>query len=251
MSKEEILKLLQALGVKIGEGGMSEEDAIKLVENQFAASNKGLLDKRDELLKDNTALKEKVGALEASGTESSKKITDLEAQVKKNNPEEYKAYYEGIAKQESAKHEAELAKVQADLTKYRDSHYKSIEEAAINAGVENLKFLDKHREGFIAIALRRNQFKPTELPDGKIIFTNQDNKTIEAVLHELSLTDEGKAYLVNGNQGGGAQGGTNLPPGVGSAGSAGSAGSIPRAQFIGLADMAKMEFLNKGGVVVD
>jgi len=54
MNREEILKFLQTLGIKVtvdgAEGTLKEADAIKLVEEQFKAANLGLVQKRDELL---------------------------------------------------------------------------------------------------------------------------------------------------------------------------------------------------------
>ena len=39
--------------------------------------------------------------------------------------------------------------------------------------------------------MSRNQFKPIEA-DNKTIFTNQNNETIDAVIHQFALTKEGK-----------------------------------------------------------
>jgi hypothetical protein len=61
MNREEILKLLASLGIKVSadgaDGTMKEDDAVKLVEEQFKASNLGLLNKRDELLAEVVATK--------------------------------------------------------------------------------------------------------------------------------------------------------------------------------------------------
>jgi DNA-binding phage protein len=110
MNKELILKLLAALGVKIGtnDGEMKEEDAIKLVEDSFNAGNAGLINKRDELLKQEKDLKAKIEGLETIAKETGVKQTELEAQLKKADPEKFKAYYEGLAKDAETKHTAEL-----------------------------------------------------------------------------------------------------------------------------------------------
>jgi len=241
MNPEEIKKLLEALKAE----GLAEADAIKLVQEQFDAANRGLIQKRDELLANEVKLKEKITNMETAAGESTKKQAELESQLKKNNPEEYKKYYEGQAKELSDKHAAELAKVQADLDKYKDSHYTRVRDDAINTAIKDIPFIDGLKDGFIALAMHKNQFKPSEI-DGKTIFTNQDNKTIEAVLHELKLSNEGKAYIKNGNQGGGAS--TN--PGSGSGGT-GSGNAMPRSQFMALSNQAKMDFTNKGGLITE
>jgi len=244
MNKELILKLLASLGVKIGDndGEMKEADALKLVEELFKAENLGLVQKKDELLANEVKLKEKLAALETAATESNKKIGELDSQLKKNSPEDTKKWYEGQLKEAQSKFEQEVAGITADRDKYRESHYTRVRDDAINEAVKDIKFVDGLRDGFISLAMMRNQFKPIEV-DGKTAFTNQDNKTLQAVLHELSLSNEGKAYIKNGNQGGGAQGGNNKP-GTGQGGQ-----SMSRESFEALSVQAKTEFMGKGGVI--
>ena len=90
MNREDILKLLTALGIKTSadgaDGTMKEDDAVKLVENQFNASNLGLVQKRDELLAEVTKQKEKITAMEAAASEANRKIGELDTQLKKNSP---------------------------------------------------------------------------------------------------------------------------------------------------------------------
>jgi len=210
MNKELILKLLAALGVKIGtnEGEMKEDDAIKLVEDSFNAGNAGLINKRDELLKQEKELKTKIETLETAAKETGVKQTELEAQLKKADPEKFKAYYEGLAKDEATKHTAELEKVNAELNRYRDSHYARIQSDELKEAIKDIQFLEGLQDGFIALAMSRNQFKPVDV-DGKTEFRNQNNETIAGVIRQFSLSKEGKVFIKNGNQGSGAQGVTN------------------------------------------
>jgi DNA polymerase III alpha subunit len=246
MTKELILKLLSALGVKIGanEGELKEEDAVKLVEDLFKAGNLGLVQKRDELLANEIKLKEKITAMETASSESNKKIGELDAQLKKNSPEENKKYYEGQLQEAKTKFEQEIAGITADRDKYRDSHFTRVRDDAVGEAIKDLKFRDGLKDGFISIVMMRNRFNPIEV-DGKTAFTNQDNKTLQAVLHEFSLSKEGKAYLENGNQGGGAPGGDGKP-GTGTGGV-----QMSRGDFMNLSDQAKMDFTGKGGVITD
>jgi hypothetical protein len=247
MNREMILKLLAALGLKVtadgADGTMKEDDAVKLVEESFKAENLGLVGKRDELLANEIKLKEKITAMETSTTEANKKIGELETQLKKNSPEENKKYYESQLSEAKTKFEQEIAGVAADRDKYRESHFTRVRDDAVNEAVKDIQFIDGLRDGFISLAMTRNQFKPIEV-DGKTAFTNQDNKTLQAVLHELSLSKEGKAYIKNGNQGGGSQGGQNP-------GAAGQGKSMLRADFMALTDQAKMDFTSQGGFVTD
>lgn len=244
MTAEDAKKLLTAVKASIGEGGIPEADAVKLVIDAFDADNRGLIGKRDELLANETKLKSKIAELETAGGESTKKISELTEQLKKSNPEEHKQFYEGQVKELTTKHETELAKITAERDRFQESHYTRLRDDAINAGTKDMKFLPGLRDGFIALAMLRNQFTPKEI-DGKIIFTNQENKKIEAVLHELSMSDAGKAYIQNGNGGGGAAGGGTSANGGNSAGGAGK--SMTRADFDQLSPEAKMKFMTDGG----
>jgi ketosteroid isomerase-like protein len=248
MNKEMILKLLASLGVKVsadGKDGMKEDDAVKLVEDLFAAGNLGLIQKRDELLKQEKELKEKIAGMESTANETVKKQAELEAQLKKANPEEYKKFYEGKTKELEAQHKTELEKVTTELNRFRDSHYERVRGDAVTAATKDIKFInDALKEGFIALALSKNQFTPHDI-DGKTIFTNQSNETIEAVLRQFALSNEGKAYIQNDSQGGGAAGGNER-------GGSGQGGTkITRAEFDNMSDQARSDFFSKGGSVTD
>jgi len=201
MTREEILKLLASLGIKVtadgADGTMKEDDAVKLVEDQFKASNLGLIQNRDSLLAENKTQKDKITALETAATDLIKKISDLDSQLKKNDPEARKIHYENELAKEKAKFEQDLVSVTADRDKYRDSHYARIKEEAINDALQKIDFVDGLRDGFVSLAMMRNKFDVIEV-DGKTQFINQDKKDIGAVLHELSLSKEGKHYIKNG-----------------------------------------------------
>jgi hypothetical protein len=246
MNKEMILKLLKSLGVKIGtnEGEVKEEDAIKLVEDIFNAGNLGLVQKRDELLANEIKLKEKITGLENAATETAKKQNELEAQLKKSNPEEFKAFYDVKAKQLEDKHKTELEKINAELAKYKESHYERIKNDALTEATKDIQFLDGLKDGFIALAMSRNRFEPIG-EDSKTVFINQNKETIEAVIRQLALTKEGKAYIKNGNQGSGAQGADNKS-GTGAGGN-----KKTRAEFDALSNQEKMDFTSKGGAITE
>ena len=190
-------------------------------------------------------MKDKLSAFETRAAEKEKALAALTDQLKKNNPEEYKNYYEGKAKELEAKFQAELSAVTAERDKFQQDHYSRVQQDAIDEGVKNLAFLDGLRDGFVALAMTRNQFKPSSI-DGKTVFTNQENKTIQAVLHELSMSKDGRVYLKNQNQGGGSGG-----SGTAQSGGTGGGNQMTKAQFDALTDQAKMDFATKGGTVVD
>jgi hypothetical protein len=236
MTIEEAAKLLESLKAE----GVSDEDGAKLLLEAVEADTRGLIAKRDELLKahvDNKAEKEKLNTKIA---ELETKAKEMTAQLEKNNPEEYKKYYEVQAKELETKYSAEIQTVSAERDKYKESHYTRLRDDALANGLKDIQFIDGLKDGFVALALTRNQFKPSEI-DGKVIFTNQENKTIEAVLHELSLSKEGKAYIKNANAGGGGGGS--------GAGSQNPTNSMTREAFETLSPTQKMDFVTKGGII--
>jgi len=248
MDKEAILKFLATLGIKVtvdgAEGTLKEADAVKLVEEQFKAANLGLVQKRDELLAEVVKYKEKITTLETETAAANKKIGELDTQLKKNSPDDVKKYYEGQLKEVQTKHAQELAGITAEKDKYQKSHYERIKTDAINEAIKDINFVDGLKDGFISLAMLRNTFEPKEI-DGKTVFLNQGNETIDAVLHKLSLSNEGKAYIQNGNKGGGAQGGTvNNQTGQGGI-------KMSRSDFNALAPQAQMDFTTKGGSITD
>jgi len=256
MTREQILALLKKLGVKIAEAGkepvegeFKEDDAVKLVEGDFNSVHLGLTQKRDELLAQEIKLKEKIKSLEDGATKSITEKAELEAQLKKNNPEEYKNYYEGKAKELEAKYLAEQKTLTEERDRFRDRHLARVRDDAIELACKDIVFADGLKNGFIALAMASNQFKPSEI-DGKTVFTNQDNKTLGNVFHELKLSNEGKAYIKNQNAGGGSQGGQNAQASNPN-NAAGGTNSMPRSQFMAMNDSAKMDFTSKGGQITD
>ena len=216
MNKELILKLLAALGVKATADGanntLKEDDAVKLVEDLFKAETLGLAAKRDELLGSEKSLKEKIALLETSATESNKKIGELDALLKKNSPADIKAAMENEFKITKDKYEQDLAGITADRDKYRDTHFKAIQKALVEKACENIEFLDGLKNGFISRAMEGSTWTPSEMVNREGVletgFLNQNKKTIDALIHEFKM-GEGKAYIKNGSQGSGAQGGQN------------------------------------------
>ena len=246
MNKELVLKLLETLGVKVGtgEGELKEEDAVKLVVDSFNAENLGLVQKRDELLANEVKLKEKITALESSASEANKKIGELDAQLKKNSPEDTKKWYEGQLQESKTKHEREVAGITAERDKYRESHFTRVRDDAISEAVKDIPFIDGLRDGFVSLVMMQNQFKPIEV-EGKTVFTNQENKTLQAVLHEFAHVKEGKAYIKPSSQGGGAPVGIKQP-GTGLGGQ-----TLSRGSFDALSAQQQMDFAEKGGTITD
>ncbi len=181
----------------------SMDDKIKLILSESEADNRGLIQKRDELLGKEKKYKEQIAGFETERTGYDEKIAGLEEELKKNSPEQHKQFYEAQLAEKQKKFDDELAKIQGERDFFKTSHLKRLRDDAISEGVKDIQFVDGLRNGFIATVLMQNQFEAKEI-DGQLMFLNGDNKTIQDVIHDFSLSNEGKAYIKNPTSGGNA-----------------------------------------------
>ena len=222
--------------------GVSAEDKIKQIIAEHEADTRGLVQKKDELLGKEVKFKEQIASFDAAKGDYEKKIAELTEQLKKNNPEAHKQFYETQIADNKAKYEADLQKLSAERDFYKQSHLKSLRDKAIEAGIKDLNFVSGLKDGFIARVLSMNEFEPQEI-DGNIRFLNKDHHTIEETISAFALTQEGKAYIANPSTGGGAKGSGSVGGGTGGK-------TMSREQFNELqkSDPKKAsEFFREGG----
>jgi hypothetical protein len=240
MLNEEFLKDL------MGKEDVSVDDKIKQIIAEHEADTRGLVQKKDELLGKEVKFKEQIASFDAAKGAYEKKIAELTEQLKKNNPEAHKQFYETQIADNKAKYEAKLQKLTADLDYYKQSHLKSLRDKAIEAGVKDLNFVPGLKDGFIARVLSMNDFEPTEIEGEGVKFLNKDHHTIEETISAFALTQEGKAYIANPSTGGGARGSGTVGGGTGGK-------TMSREQFNELqkSDPKKAsEFFREGGRIL-
>jgi hypothetical protein len=237
MDPEELKKILDNAETSV-------EDKAKLIAGLHEAAARGVAQKNADLLKQEVKLKEKITELEGNATEEESNSKELGEQLAKNTPEQHNKYYDSQLAEKTSKFETDLKAVAEERDKFRESHFTRLRDDAVAAGIKDIPFMDGLKDGYIALVMMKNQFQPKEL-DGKTIFLNQENQTIEQVMHAFSLTADGKAFIKNQNSGGGAAGGNAGSGG----GSRGGGQTVDRAQFGAMNPQQQMEFLNKGGVV--
>ena len=200
----------------LGNDEVSVDDKIKQIIAEHEADTRGLLAKRDELLGSEKKLKEKISAYEKGNEETTAKIAELEGLLEKANNGDQKAkeYYETKLADAQKKFNDDLAIVTAKADKYEALHLNSLRDKAIEEGTKDLHFVDGLKAGFIARILSMNDFKPEDIEhNGQIKFLNADHHTIEEVISNFALSNEGKAYLANPSSGGGARGSTTTNTG--------------------------------------
>jgi beta-galactosidase beta subunit len=236
MDPDEVKKILENAETSV-------EDKVKLLTGLSEAAARGVSQKNAELLKQEAKLKEQITELEGKVTEAESKGKQLSEELAKASPEEHKKYYDSQLAEQTAKFQNELKAVSEERDKFRESHFARLRDDAIAAGIKDISFVDGLKDGYIALVMMQNNFQPKEI-DGKTVFLNETNDTIEAVMHKFSLTDGGKAFIKNQNSGGGAPG---VNPGVNGSRSGGQ--KVDRLQFGAMSPQQQMDFISKGGTV--
>lgn len=224
---------------------LTPEQKVQSIIDEHNASERGLIQKRDELLGTINKNKETIKSWESKGTEYETKVTELENQLKANNPEERKKYYESQVESINKAHALEMEGVTKERDFYRNSHYEMLKSNAINDGIKDFQFVDGLKDGFVASVMYKNHFEPKDI-DGTIVFLNKDNKTIPEVMKDFALTSEGKAYIKNPTSGANTHTSSNSYSGGGK--------TMTRSEFEKMRTEnpnAISEFFQKGGKVID
>lgn len=185
---------------------VSVEDKITSILAEHDADTRGLKLKRDELLGSEKKLKDKLKESEEKEAGLNTQITALKDELAKNDPENRRKIYEAREAELVKKHNEELAAVSKDRDFYKASHLERLKSDAINEGIKGIQFVEGLKDGFISTVLYKNKFEAKDV-DGKLMFVDNDGKTIQDVMSAFAKTPEGKAYIKNPSSGGGASGG--------------------------------------------
>jgi len=203
MDPDEVKKILENAETPL-------EDKVKLLTGLYDSASRGIAQNRDALLDEKKKLEKKIADLEGKATAAEAKQKELSDELAKNSPEEHKKYYDSQLAEQNARFQSEIKSVTEERDKFRESHFTRLRDDAINAGTKEIAFMDGLKDGYVALVMARNKFEPKEI-DGKTVFLNQTNETIEQVMHKFALTQEGKAFIKNLNNGGGSPGSQNTP----------------------------------------
>lgn len=224
---------------------MTPEQRVQTIITEHEASERGLVQKKNELLGNEKKLKEQISNYESKGKEYDAKIAELNEQLKKNNPAETQKYYESQLELLKGNQAKELESLTKERDFYRNSHYEMLKSNAINEGVKDFQFVDGLKDGFVSLVMMKNNFVPKDI-NGQIIFLNDENKTIPEVMKDFANTSAGKAYIKNPSSGAG----THTSSGNGYAGGQ----TMTRSEFDKLRSenpQKVSEFFQKGGKIID
>jgi flagellar biosynthesis GTPase FlhF len=219
----------------------SVDDKIKSLLGEHESVITNLKQKNGEIIGNEKKLKEQLKAEQDKAVEAAKKASSLEEELKKNSPEENRKMYEARLAEVDLQHKAELEKLTQDRDALRESHFTRLRNDAINEAIKEMKFVDGLKDGFIARVMALHTFEPKDIEDnGEYQFYNSAMKDIGSVIHEFSLTKEGKAYIQNPATGGGA---------AGSGGTTGGGNTVNRERFDAMSQVERIDFFGKGGKI--
>lgn len=187
----------------LGKEDVSVEDKVALIMSEHTADITGLKDKNQQLLGEVKKVKEEKSILENDKAELEGKLTNLEEELKKNNPEDKVKLLENQFAEKIQEKDKAIADITAERDNLKQSNLKRILNESIEEGCKDLHFMDGLKDGFVAIIKARYSFEPKEI-DGVTKFYTADMKEPKDVMKEFSLTSEGKAYIKNPSTGGGA-----------------------------------------------
>lgn len=185
---------------------ISAEEKVTQLINGYNTATNGLISKRDELLGTIAKHKADSDAWTKSKAEYDLKIANLEETLKKASTDKeasadyWKNQYEGKLKEKDDL----IAQSEEKFNGLQSKYFGYLKKEAIRNATKDLVFMDGLQNGFINTVLMNNEFEPKDI-NGEIKFLNKDNKELEAVVHDFSLTKEGKAYLKSLSSGSGAK----------------------------------------------
>lgn len=183
----------------------SLEDKVTQLMAEHEASERGLIQKRDQLLGNEKKLKANIEDYTNQIAERDSKLADLESKLAQSSTdkESSREYWETKFSADMKKKDGEIAEWAEKFNGLQRNYYKKLKNEAMNDAVKDLQFVEGLQGGFMATVMLNNEFEAKDI-DGEIIFLNKDNKTIKDVMHEFALTPEGKSYIRNPSSGGGA-----------------------------------------------
>jgi hypothetical protein len=227
----------------LSNGETSVEDKIRSLIGEHESDITSLKQKNGEIIGNEKKLKEQLKAEQDKAAEAAKRAASLEEELKKNSPEENRKMYEARLSEVETKHKVSLAEITKDRDTLRESHFTRLRNDAINESIKDMRFVDGLKDGFVARVMAMHKFEPKDIENnGEYKFYDSGTmKDIGSVIHEFSLTKEGKAYIQNTATGGGALGSTGTPQGGGT--------TITRERFNAMSQVDRIEFFGKGGTI--
>lgn len=205
---------------KLSEGFISlhENDVSGLVKNEglLKAEKVAEIEKRKALEDEKNAWVEKEKTLTASLNELNEKIksgaTNAE-QIELAFQQKEKTLTETFASQK-LNLEKEIEKLNGKLGVLEKSAFENECKDAFSKAIVGKNLDANNLEAFKTLALGENfsKFSKKDIGEGKHIITRDDGKDIAASVDEFISSPAGKLFVMNGNSGGGADGGDNTPP---------------------------------------
>ena len=213
-----------------GEGDV--ESKIAKIMTEYEVDVNGLKTNKQTILQEKEALEAKFKALETEKTGFDAKIKEYEDKIKKSGSDDTKAFYEAELKKLTTDHETKLKALQTERDTAAAEAAQYIANDEFSKATKDLNIRPELRDDLRDVLYARNKFERKTI-EGEKKYLNTESRNVKDVLSAYLQTDAGKAYLLNGNSGGGA-GGSKSP-------AAGGAKTMKRADFEALSPEAKVK----------
>jgi hypothetical protein len=180
------------------------------VENEV----QGLKTKNAALIAAEAKLKAANKELETRVAEITAKDAELQRKLQEANPDDMKKALEAQYAEKVKPLEtkiSELTSQNTELTKYREAvSFEAAYKNAVSRNGQAFAFIPGGDVHFKRGVKDSGQWKLTTV-DGEEIWMNEKGQTLDFFVQEYRNTAEGKALIIDGNQGSGAPGGTHNP----------------------------------------
>ena len=193
-----------------------------------------------KIKQEKTDLQAKYTGLETSFAESSKQIEMLNQQLKANQPDEQKKFFENQTAQLKGVYEKQISDLTAKV-KNLEAEKVTLEKGVLerdvladfNKAASEKEWLGGGREAAQKIAFTR-----LSMPDGTVTLIDKNtSKDIKTILNDFCGTELGKSFLRSGTSGGGADGSTS---------NSGAGKKLSEAQFKAMDPDAQMKAVLDG-----
>lgn len=234
---------------KLSEGFISlhENDVSGLVKNEglLKAEKVAEIEKRKALEDEKNAWVEREKTLTANLDELNKKINDGSEGAKALElafQQKEKTLTDAFATQKSTL-EKEIERLNGKLGALEKSAFENECKDAFSKAIVGKNLDVDNLEAFKTLALGENfsKFSKKDIGEGKYIITRDDGKDIAASVDEFISSSAGKLFVLNGNSGGGADGGKKTPE---------TGATMSEADFDKLSPREKMEVVSKNIKIV-
>lgn len=226
-----------ALHDKVAQGLVENEARFKVekqeLKNKYDSLNETFTTEKNAWAEKEKSLNANLEALNKKINDGSSNAQALELAYQQKEKTLTDAYA-----QQKGELEAKIQELTGQVTTLEKSAFENECKDAFSKAIVGKNLDSNNLEAIKTLALGENfsKFTKKSIGDGKYIITRDDGKDIAASVDEFISSSAGKLFVLNGNSGGGADGGNGNPE---------AGATMSEADFDKLSPREKMEVISK------